>query len=96
MIYYVGRGIALAVLPLLLSADTTPGIWVFILFYGLGRDPAFFTAAALCVLAAGLCRVVPRARVQPSVALTRDESSASASPRTSVSGPARQQADNVS
>ncbi|EGD53480.1 major facilitator superfamily MFS_1 [Gordonia neofelifaecis NRRL B-59395] len=113
VIYYLGRGTALAVLPSLLSAETSPGIWVFILFYGLdwvatvpptmaltrqqfgdatpvvfgwifaahqlgaavaafgagyirdvsgGYDPAFYAAAGLCVVAAGLCWAVPRAR----------------------------------
>ncbi|WP_420041666.1 MFS transporter [Gordonia sp. MP11Mi] len=35
VIYYLGRAVALAVLPALLSDSATPGIWVFILFYGL-------------------------------------------------------------
>ena len=33
--YYTGRGLALGFLPGLLSPDTTPSTWVFILFYGL-------------------------------------------------------------
>ena len=33
--YYTLRGVGLAVLPSLLSPHTTPGTWVFIIFYGL-------------------------------------------------------------
>src|SRR5207237_8719887 len=33
--YYLGRGVALLALPSLLSPDTTPSTWVFVLFYGL-------------------------------------------------------------
>ncbi|GAB2466560.1 MFS transporter [Jatrophihabitans fulvus] len=33
--YYVGRGVALLLLPSLLSPHTEPSTWVFILFYGL-------------------------------------------------------------
>ncbi|MDF0530451.1 MFS transporter [Tsukamurella sp. 8F] len=113
VVYYVGRGIALALLPSLLTGHATPSLWVFILFYGLdwvatvpptialcrkhfgeqtsvvfgwvfashqvgaavaavgagyirdasgGYDPAFYTAAGLCVIAAGLCWAVPRVR----------------------------------
>ncbi|GAA4681996.1 MFS transporter [Gordonia humi] len=35
VIYYLGRAVALAALPSLLGDSATPGIWVFILFYGL-------------------------------------------------------------
>jgi sugar phosphate permease len=33
--YYTFRGVGLAVLPMLLAPHTTPGTWVFIIFYGL-------------------------------------------------------------
>jgi predicted MFS family arabinose efflux permease len=33
--YYTLRGVGLAVLPSLLAPHTTPGTWVFIIFYGL-------------------------------------------------------------
>jgi len=33
--YYAMRGVGLVVLPSLLSPHTTPGTWVFIIFYGL-------------------------------------------------------------
>lgn len=106
VLYYLGRGVALVVLPSLLAPDTKPSTFVFVLFYGLDwvatvpptiaicrkyfadrtpvvygwvfashqigaalaawsagfvRDhthsynPAFYGAAALCVVAAGLC-----------------------------------------
>jgi MFS family permease len=35
VIYYLGRGLALSLLPSLLSGSATPSLWVFILFYGL-------------------------------------------------------------
>nr|WP_040519665.1 MFS transporter [Gordonia malaquae] len=121
VIYYLGRGIALAGLPSILGATATPSVWVFILFYGLdwvatvpptmalareqfgdatpvvfgwifaahqlgaavaafgagairdasgGYDPAFYTAAVLCVVAGFLCWAVPRQCVM------REESSA--------------------
>jgi MFS family permease len=33
--YYAGRGVALAILPSLLSPNAAPSMWVFIIFYGL-------------------------------------------------------------
>ncbi|MFW0786710.1 MFS transporter [Gordonia sp. CPCC 206044] len=35
VIYYIGRGASLLVLPMLLSAQAEPSTWVFIIFYGL-------------------------------------------------------------
>jgi MFS family permease len=35
VVYYVGRGISLLLLPSLLSPDAEPSTWVFIIFYGL-------------------------------------------------------------
>lgn len=35
VIYYLGRGLALALLPSLLTPDVAPGLMVFVLFYGL-------------------------------------------------------------
>jgi MFS family permease len=35
VVYYVGRGISLLLLPSLLSPHAEPGTWVFIIFYGL-------------------------------------------------------------
>ena len=35
LMYYTLRGVGLAVLPSLLSPHTTPGTWVFVVFYGL-------------------------------------------------------------
>jgi len=35
VVYYVGRGLSLAVLPSLLSPHAEPSTWVFIIFYGL-------------------------------------------------------------
>ena len=115
VVYYLGRGLALALLPALLSPGIAPGLLVFILFYGLdwvatvpptmalarehfgestpvvfgwifashqlgaavaafgagyirdasgGYDPAFYTAGALCVAAAAMCWVIPRARTR--------------------------------
>jgi predicted MFS family arabinose efflux permease len=35
VVYYVGRGVSLLLLPSLLSPHAEPGTWVFIIFYGL-------------------------------------------------------------
>jgi sugar phosphate permease len=35
VVYYLGRGLSLLLLPLLLSPHAEPGTWVFIVFYGL-------------------------------------------------------------
>jgi predicted MFS family arabinose efflux permease len=121
--YYTLRGIGLLVLPSLLAPHTTPGTWVFIIFYGLDwvatvpptvmlcrdrfgaedgpivfgwvfaahqigasamafgagvvRDhtdsynPAFYTGAALCVVAAVLSLSIRR--VVPAVVVRRDD-----------------------
>lgn len=46
--YYTGRGLALGFLPGLLSPDTTPSTWVFILFYGLDWVATVPPTIALC------------------------------------------------
>ena len=48
LVYYVGRGVALAALPSLLSPHTAPGTWVFILFYGLDWVATVPPTVALC------------------------------------------------
>ena len=113
VVYYIGRGASLLLLPSLLSGRVTPGTGVFVLFYGLdwvatvpptvaicrqyfgdrapvvfgwvfashqlgaamaaagagfirdadgSYDPAFYTGAGLCVVAAVLCVSIARAR----------------------------------
>jgi MFS family permease len=46
--YYLGRGVALAVLPSLLSPHAAPGTWVFVLFYGLDWVATVPPTVALC------------------------------------------------
>lgn len=46
--YYTGRGVALLLLPSLLSADASPSTWVFILFYGLDWVATVPPTVALC------------------------------------------------
>ena len=48
VIYYLGRGLALALLPALLSPGIAPGLLVFILFYGLDWVATVPPTAALC------------------------------------------------
>ncbi|MHA3019906.1 MFS transporter [Mycobacterium sp. BMJ-28] len=113
VVYYLGRGLSLLLLPSLLSPHAEPSTWVFIIFYGLdwvatvpptivlcrdyfgartpvvfgwvfashqlgaaiaaagagwirdlqgSYDLAFYLAAGLCVIAAGLCGAVRRPR----------------------------------
>jgi sugar phosphate permease len=123
--YYSLRGVGLAVLPSLLSPHTTPGTWVFIIFYGLdwvatvpptvmlcrdlfgaevgpivfgwvfashqigasiaalgagvvrdrtgSYDLAFYAAAALCVIAAGLSMSIRREPPRRAGIGTRDD-----------------------
>lgn len=51
--YYLGRGVALLALPSLLSPDTTPSTWVFVLFYGLDWVATVPPTIALCRRAFG-------------------------------------------
>ena len=46
--YYTGRGLSLLALPALLSPNTTPSTWVFILFYGLDWVATVPPTVALC------------------------------------------------
>jgi MFS family permease len=46
--YYLGRGVSLLALPSLLSPDTGPSTWVFILFYGLDWVATVPPTVALC------------------------------------------------
>lgn len=48
VVYYVGRGVAVLLLPSLLSDETTPSTWVFILFYGLDWVATVPPTVALC------------------------------------------------
>ena len=48
VVYYAGRGLSLLALPALLSPDTTPSTWVFILFYGLDWVATVPPTVALC------------------------------------------------
>ncbi len=48
LVYYAGRGLSLLALPSLLSPGTTPGTWVFILFYGLDWVATVPPTVALC------------------------------------------------
>ncbi|MFC7754888.1 MFS transporter [Tsukamurella soli] len=48
VVYYVGRGAALALLPALLRGHVTPSLWVFILFYGLDWVATVPPTIALC------------------------------------------------
>lgn len=48
VIYYVGRGISLALLPSLLSPHAEPSTWVFIIFYGLDWVATVPPTIALC------------------------------------------------
>lgn len=46
--YYVGRGVSLAMLPLLLAPNVEPSMWAFILFYGLDWVATVPPTVALC------------------------------------------------
>jgi predicted MFS family arabinose efflux permease len=48
VVYYLGRGLSLMALPSLLSPNTTPSTWVFILFYGLDWVATVPPTVALC------------------------------------------------
>jgi MFS family permease len=48
VVYYVGRGISLVLLPSLLSPHAEPGTWVFIIFYGLDWVATVPPTIALC------------------------------------------------
>ncbi len=48
VIYYLGRGLSLLVLPVLLSPQAQPGTWVFIIFYGLDWVATVPPTIALC------------------------------------------------
>jgi MFS family permease len=48
VVYYVGRGISLLLLPSLLSPQAEPGTWVFIVFYGLDWVATVPPTIALC------------------------------------------------
>jgi predicted MFS family arabinose efflux permease len=48
VVYYVGRGISLLLLPSLLSPHAEPGTWVFIIFYGLDWVATVPPTIALC------------------------------------------------
>jgi MFS family permease len=48
VVYYVGRGISLVLLPSLLSPHAEPGTWVFIVFYGLDWVATVPPTIALC------------------------------------------------
>lgn len=48
VIYYVGRGISLLALPMLLSPHAEPSTWVFIIFYGLDWVATVPPTIAIC------------------------------------------------
>jgi MFS family permease len=48
VVYYVGRGVSLVLLPSLLSPRAEPGTWVFIIFYGLDWVATVPPTIALC------------------------------------------------
>ena len=48
IVYYLGRGAALLMLPALLSPNAEPSMWVFILFYGLDWVATVPPTVALC------------------------------------------------
>lgn len=48
VIYYIGRGISLVLLPALLSPHAEPSTWVFIIFYGLDWVATVPPTIALC------------------------------------------------
>lgn len=48
VIYYLGRGVSLLLLPLLLSAHAQPSTWVFIIFYGLDWVATVPPTIAIC------------------------------------------------
>ena len=48
VIYYIGRGLSLLALPVLLSPQAQPGTWVFIIFYGLDWVATVPPTIALC------------------------------------------------
>ena len=48
VVYYVGRGISLLTLPVLLSPHAEPSTWVFIIFYGLDWVATVPPTIALC------------------------------------------------
>ena len=47
-VYYVGRGVSLLALPVLLSPHAEPSTWVFIIFYGLDWVATVPPTIALC------------------------------------------------
>jgi len=48
VVYYLGRGLSLMALPALLSPTTEPGIWVFVIFYGLDWVATVPPTLAIC------------------------------------------------
>jgi predicted MFS family arabinose efflux permease len=48
VVYYIGRGISLSLLPALLSPHAGPSTWVFIIFYGLDWVATVPPTIALC------------------------------------------------
>lgn len=48
VIYYLGRGVSLLCLPMLLSPDAAPSTWVFIIFYGLDWVATVPPTIAIC------------------------------------------------
>ncbi|MGC4932935.1 MFS transporter [Gordonia sp. DT30] len=48
VVYYLGRGVSLMLLPMLLSATAEPSTWVFIVFYGLDWVATVPPTIAIC------------------------------------------------
>lgn len=48
IVYYVGRGVSLSLLPMLLSPHAEPSTWVFIVFYGLDWVATVPPTIAIC------------------------------------------------
>lgn len=48
VVYYLGRGVSLVVLPMLLSPQAEPSTWVFIIFYGLDWVATVPPTIAIC------------------------------------------------
>ena len=142
--YYTLRGVGLAVLPSLLAPHTTPGTWVFVIFYGLdwvatvpptvmlcrewfgpeagsivfgwvfashqigasamafgagvirdrtdSYDPAFYTGALLCVIAALLSWSISRRQEGPPSTGTGVRRLTSQTPRTTSAAPTMSEA----
>ena len=56
LIYYAGRGLSLLALPAVMSASVEPGLWFFIVFYGLDWVATVPPTVALCRQHYGVAR----------------------------------------